>query len=251
MWFVNYYTVQFKTVDFLDVTFDLDNNVYKPFRKENSKPTYINKHSNHPPSILKQLPKSLEKRISEMSSNKGIFDESIKSYKDALKESDFSQASNYILQQQPTKNKKNRKWKIICFNPPFSRSVKSNIGRILLSLLLKHFSQNHTMYKIFNRNTVKISYSCLRNISSIISSHNCNIFWPKQRRNKGMFSSCGCNCRVTNERPLNGEYQTPSVIYRADVVNHSNDEEKFYFGSADTTFKERYRNHIRDFKHEK
>ena len=64
-----------KKEDFLDVTFDLDNNVYKPFRKENNKPIYINKHSNHPPSILKQLPKSTEKRISETSSNLGIFDE--------------------------------------------------------------------------------------------------------------------------------------------------------------------------------
>ena len=36
-----------KTVDFLDVTFDLDNNAYKPFRKDNNKPIYINKHSNH------------------------------------------------------------------------------------------------------------------------------------------------------------------------------------------------------------
>ena len=100
------------------------------------------------------------------------------------------------------------------------------------------------MHKIFNRNTVKISYSCLRNISSIISSHNRNILSPKQQ-------SFGCNCRVKNECPLNGQCQTPSVIYRADVVNDSNDEGKFYFGLADTTFKERYRNHIRDFKHEK
>ena len=35
------------------------------------------------------------------------------------------------------------------------------------------------------------------------------------------------------------------------MVNDSNDEEKFYFGLADTTFKERYNNHNRDFKHEK
>ena len=34
------------------------------------------------------------------------------------------------------------------------------------------------------------------------------------------------------------------------MINDSNDEQKFYFGLADTTFKERYRNHIRDFKHE-
>ena len=54
-----------KIVDFLDVIFDLENNVYKPFRRENNKSIYINKHSHRPPSILKQLPKSIEKRISE------------------------------------------------------------------------------------------------------------------------------------------------------------------------------------------
>ena len=85
------------------MTFDLGKNVYKPFRKENNKPIYLNKHSNHPPCILKQLPKSIEKRISKTSSNKGIFDESIKLYKNALKESGFSEALNYIA---PTINKK-------------------------------------------------------------------------------------------------------------------------------------------------
>ena len=90
-----------KTVDFPDVAFGLDNNAYKPFRKENNKPIYINKHSNHPPSILKQLPKSIG--ISETSSNKDIFDESIKPYKDAVKESGFSEGLNYIA---PKTNKK-------------------------------------------------------------------------------------------------------------------------------------------------
>ena len=140
------------------------------------------------------------------------------------------------MHQQPTK--KNRKRKIIWFNPPFSRFVKSNTGRIFLHLLSKHFPWNHTIHKIFNRNTVKISYSCLRNISSVISSHNRNILSPKQQ-------SFGFNCRVKNECPLNCECHTPSVIYRADVNIDSNNKEKFYFGSADTTFKERYRNHIR------
>ena len=85
--------------------FDLENNVYKPFHKEYNKPIYINKHFNHPPSILKQLPKSIEKQISETSSNKDIFDESIEPYKNALKESGFSETLT-ILHQQPTKNKK-------------------------------------------------------------------------------------------------------------------------------------------------
>ena len=42
-----------KSLDFLDVTFNLVNDIYKPYRKPNNKPLYINKHSNHPPNILK------------------------------------------------------------------------------------------------------------------------------------------------------------------------------------------------------
>ena len=47
-----------------------------------------------------------------MSSNKDIFDESIKLYKDALKKSGFSETLNYIA---PTTNKeqKNRRQKIL------------------------------------------------------------------------------------------------------------------------------------------
>ena len=132
---------------------------------------------------------------------------------DALKESGFNEALNDIA-PKTNKKQKNKKWKIIRFNPPFSRSVKSNIVRIFLRLLSKHFPRNHTMRKIFNRNTVKISYSYLRNISSTIFSRNRNILWPKQK-------SFGCNCRVKNECPLNGGCQNPSVIYGADVINDS------------------------------
>ena len=40
-------------------------------------------------------------------------------------------------------------------------------------------------------------------------------------------------------------------LYVENVINDSNDKKRFNFGLTDTTFKERYRNHIRDFKHEK
>ena len=100
------------------------------------------------------------------------------------------------------------------------------------------------MHKIFNRNTVKISYSCMKNIGSIISAHNRNTLNP-------IVQSFGCNCRVKNSCPLNGECLTPKFIYRANVSNYKNSEKNFYFGLADTSFKERYRNHTRDFKHKK
>lgn len=37
-----------KIVDFLDVTFNLNNDTYRPYKKENDKLLYINTSSNHP-----------------------------------------------------------------------------------------------------------------------------------------------------------------------------------------------------------
>ena len=56
-------------VNFLDVTFDLSTGKYKPYRKPNDDPLYINKHSNHPPSILRQLPTSINKHIDILDGN--------------------------------------------------------------------------------------------------------------------------------------------------------------------------------------
>ena len=45
-----------KIVNFLDVTLDLSNNSYKPFIKTDQHPSYINVNSNHPKTIIKQVP---------------------------------------------------------------------------------------------------------------------------------------------------------------------------------------------------
>ena len=52
-----------KTADFLDIHFDLVKEIYQPYKKPNDDPLYINIKSNHPTSILQQLPKSISKRI--------------------------------------------------------------------------------------------------------------------------------------------------------------------------------------------
>ena len=53
--------------DFLDVTMDLVQNQYFPYRKPNSDLLYIDHKSNHPPNILKQLPQMIESRLSRLS----------------------------------------------------------------------------------------------------------------------------------------------------------------------------------------
>ena len=60
-------------------------------------------------------------------------------------------------------NSRKRNRNIIWFNPPFSQTIKTNIAKTFFRLLDTHFPRSHSLYKIFNKNTVKVSYSCMKN----------------------------------------------------------------------------------------
>ena len=81
--------INLHAVDFLDVQFNLKTNSYKAYMKPNNEPVYINKNSNNPPQVLKKLPKTIEKRISNISSSKEIFDISKPIYEKTLNECGF------------------------------------------------------------------------------------------------------------------------------------------------------------------
>ena len=51
-----------KIVNFLDMTFNLINVSYKPYKKPVDTLLYINKNSNHPPQIIKKSPKTINER---------------------------------------------------------------------------------------------------------------------------------------------------------------------------------------------
>ena len=180
-----------KTADFLDINFDLVKEIYQPYKKPNDEPSYINKKSNHSPSILEQLTKSISKRISEILSNEFVFNQSISYYENASKKSGYNISLKYITAQNQNENnqrREQRKRKIIWFNPPYSFNVKTNMGRLLLKLVDHHFPRTHKFHKIFNRNTVKISNFCMKNMGSIISSHNKQVLQPQSKNYE-------CNCR--------------------------------------------------------
>ena len=90
-----------KATNFLDVTLNLSDNSYRPFLKTDQYPSYINVNSNHPNSIIKQVPKAVNTRISRLSSNKKIFHESNKMYIEALKNSEFKEEFTYLEPQMP------------------------------------------------------------------------------------------------------------------------------------------------------
>ena len=73
-------------VNFLDVTLDLKSGKHSPYTKGNV-PLYVHKQSNHPPSILRNIPESINKQLSEISSDKECFDKAKSAYQDALAKS--------------------------------------------------------------------------------------------------------------------------------------------------------------------
>ena len=78
-----------KVVDYLDVTFNLSDGSYKPCHKADNKISYINVQSNHPPNIIKQLPKTIKQQLSNNSSNETIFNEAAPLYEKALSEAGY------------------------------------------------------------------------------------------------------------------------------------------------------------------
>ena len=125
-------------VNFLDVTLDLTTGKHKPYRKPNDDPLCIHKHSNHPPSILQQLPASINKRISTLSSDKQVFDDAVQTYQNGLGHRNFSHKLEF-MPQEIHKQRRNRQRNIIWFNSPFSKNVKTNIARSFLNLVDTYF----------------------------------------------------------------------------------------------------------------
>ena len=107
---------------------------------------YINGNSNHSPSITKQMPGSINRRLSNLSSNANVFLNNIQPYREALKKSDFRDELTCVepkISEERNNEKRKRKRKIIWFNLPYSRNVKTNIGKIFFKLLHKHLPPSH------------------------------------------------------------------------------------------------------------
>ena len=117
-------------------------------------------------------------------------------YEEALKKSGYSHNLTYIPKLHQVSNK-NCSRNIIWFNPPFSKNVNTNVGKQFLNLIDYHFLFHHNFHKIFNRNSVKVSYSCMPNMKDIINSHNHHIL-----QKNANISNKSCNCIDKANCPL-------------------------------------------------
>lgn len=235
-----------KSVDFLDITLDLTTGMYKPYMKPNNTPLYVHKDSNHPPSIIKNIPININKRLSNISSSEQIFKDTIPPYQEALQKSGYNYKLKYDPQDSTEKhNKKRRNRNITWFNPPFSESVATNIGKKFFNLLNKCFPKGHKLNKLLNKNTVKLSYSCVTNVKSIINIHNSKT----ARKNEPEKNDNNCNCQKKAQCPLQNNCLTKSLVYQASVTQLDNMKIETYIGLTENSFKTRFAGHMCSFKH--
>ena len=137
--------------------------------------------------------------------------------------------------------RRHRNRKITWFNPPFSANVTTNVGHEFLKIVKKCFNKQHKFFKLFNKNTFKISYSCVTNVQNIIKQHNAKITNADVK-----LTQKPCNCRVKENCPLDGDCLTTCIIYRADVAHENN--VSTYYGQCEGEFKTRFNNHTKSFR---
>lgn len=242
--------INLKTTNFLDITLDLATERYYPYRKPNDRPLYVHRQSNHPPAILRNLPASISRRLTDISSDRKAYAECSPLYDHALQESGYCETTEYLADRKEAMKSNNkshrRKRNITWFNPPYSANVATQIGRKFRSLVARHFPKGSRLHKIFNGNTLKLSYSCMPNMAAAIKQHNNKVLReaPPKRATGKM-----CNCRQKSQCPLDGACLEKSIIYKAVVSTEQNEKE--YIGLTATDFKARFTAHQHSFRHRK
>ena len=99
------------------------------------------------------------------------------------------------------------------------------------------------MGKLFNRNNLKVSYSCTRNIQALITANNRRLL----KGNNNDEPVRLCNCRRGTVCPAGGKWLEEGVVYEA-TISSVNTDKKVYVGSTSSSLKLRISNHACDFR---
>ena len=233
-----------KTVNFLDITLDLRTGDYKPFMKENDTPVYVSSRSNHPALVLKNIPMGVNRRLSRISANKEIFEAAAPPYQQALDKSGYKHTLEFEVPSLSLTRRKNRRRRVTWFNPPFSLSVKTNVGREFLDLLDRAFPPENSLHKLFSRQTVKISYKCMPNMGTLVARHNSKVL--REDQPAAQPPRCKCTGGVVN-CPVQGACSQTGVVYQASVEEKPSGKIETYTGLTGRPFKKRWQEHKRDF----
>ena len=240
-----------KIVDFLDVELNLNEGTHKPFTKPNNTILYIDANSNHPPSIKKNIPLAVQKRLSLLSSNKQIFDIAAPPYQEALKKAGYTHNLTFDPEAKNNNNKpkiNTRSRRVTWFNPPFLQNVKTNVGAEFLKIIDSCFPIGHPLRKVCNRNTIKVSYRTTSNMTQVISRHNKQILKQTEPTNSEAVKECNCQ-KAHLPCNMGGKCKPGNVIYQGSVKREDTGNIEYYTGLSEPSWKERWGYHKSNITH--
>ena len=91
-------------------------------------------------------------------SNADIFNNTKLKYEEALTKCGHTTKLTYASPNYEQNNaRRKRQRKIVWFNPPFNLDVSTNVAKIYLNLIEKHFPRSSKLHNMFSKNTVKVS----------------------------------------------------------------------------------------------
>ena len=255
-------SVNKRAVSFLNVTFNLPDASFRDFSKENHVPLYVHKESNHPPAVTKCIVKGVGQRLSANSSSQEMFDAAKGMYQEQLLKAGYTEELKFEPRAEEGSSKRRRRKRDICwFNPPFCRSVITNVGKEFLRILDKCFPSGHPCHKALNRQSVKVSYRTMPNLGHIIASQNSKIIGKGEAH--AAKRKCSCPAKDKPTCPLAGECLAENIIYQAKIKAlppkraELEDEElmdprlgkvQTYLGRTKPNWKSRLGNHTASFK---
>ena len=104
----------------------------------------------------------------------------------------------------------------------FNINVVTNVTKTFLMLIDKDFLIDKKLSKILNRNTIKVSNSCLTNVKQTISNNN-NRLLQLHRMKESTQGSKLCNCR---QESIDCKCLTKCVLYRETVTGTTSKTKK-------------------------
>ena len=130
---------------------------------------------------------------------------------------------------------------MIWFNPPYSKSLVTKVATYFLSLFDNHCPPCNKINIIFNRNIIKICYSCIPNTKTVFNSHDHKIAYPKTTTEEKTY-----NRLVKERQTLCDNCLTNKIICKATLISTNQiHKEKVYFKTA---FRLTYSNHKKVIK---
>ena len=134
-----------QVTDFLDVLLDLKEGTHRAWVKPEQIIHYVHRESNHPAHVLKNIPLEVQRRLTTLSSNQAMFEAAKAPFQDALQRAGYDHQLIFSPTGSPSTRRRRRRRNILWFNPPFCKSVKTNVGRQFLQLLDHCFPRGHPL----------------------------------------------------------------------------------------------------------